>query len=308
MDPDDRFLAVAALQAALLGALAGLAAEVTLFVPMDTTHSGPAAVAAAWLVRLLFVLVGGALLVALALPGAADRARDAADRSRWIELASTAAVAVLHVGLAAAFLLVALAMAIGGSTLLSGVAALCAVGVLVLGVVRLTGRRPLGDRETPFTTGRVAVLVVTFAVVFVGAPALAGSADEVVHYGVEAPEAGFTAEYEAVDDDRGVLTVTHAGGEPVDPASLAVAYRGVDGASHDAVDADQYEPGRWAGETTGPPIDGSSASVVEGDSVRVAVRSDCHVHVLYREGRDLAILETFECPDHEANTPATPAS
>lgn len=308
MNPDDRFLAFAAVQAAILGAVAGAAAQMTVFVPIDTAYSSQAAVAATWLVRLLVVLVGGALVVALALPGPEDRAGAADGRRRWPRIAATVAVVGLAAVLAAVLLFVALLTAAGGYVFLAGGALFGAIGALTLGAVRLTGRRPLGGRETPFSTGRVAALVVAFVLAFVIVPALAAPADHVVRQGVDVPESDFEFAYEPVDDDWGVLTVTHDGGEPVDPGSLSVGYRGVNESYPDVDDVDQYESGPWAGEASGPPAeDGSNGSVVEGDSVRVAVRSDCQITLLY-SGSRLTSLGGFACPDHEPTTPETPAS
>lgn len=310
MNPDDRFLAFAAVQATLLGAVAGAVAEMTVFVPIDTASSGQAAVAATWLVRLLFVLVGASTVVALVFPGSESGAGGSTvDGGRSTEIATSVGVAVLAVALAGFFAFVALVVAVTGDGFLSLVVGGSAVGVVLLGAVRLTGRRIPGGLATPFSTGRILALVAVFVLAFVLAPGAVGSpGDHVARYGVDVPESDFEFEYEAVDDDWGVATVTHAGGEPADPARLVVAHREVNESYPDVDDVDQYETGSWAGEATGPPVDGgTNVSVVEGDSVRVAVRSDCRISLLYRGSR-LTTLDWFTCPDHEPIEPVTPAS
>lgn len=310
MNPDDRFLAFAAVQAVLLGAGAGAVAETTVFVPIDTAYSGPAAVAATWLVRLLLVLVGAATVIALVFPRSeAGAGGSTVDGARSPGLATTVAVAVLAAALAGLFAFVALVAALAGNGFLSLISGGCAVGVLLSGAVRLSGRRLPVGLATPFSTGRVLALVAVFVVAFVFAPGAVGSPeDHIVRYGVDVPESDFEFEYEAVDDDWGVVAVTHAGGEPANPERLVVGHREVNESYPDVDGVDQYGSGPWAGEATGPPADGgSNVSVVEGDSVRVAVRSDCRIDLLY-SGSRLTSLGGFACPDRESTSPETPAS
>lgn len=330
---DDRFLAFAAVQMAALGALAGVVAEMTLFVPMTTEHSGPAAIAAAWLVRLLLAGVALGALVANVLPesgtarestddgGATDDGAYAGDGEstrdgepggqggRWVDLASTVAAAIIVVALACFFLFVAFVSVIAGTGVLSLIALACALGILVVGGLRWSGYRLSTGPQTPFSAGGTFALVGIFVAAFLLSPVAVGSpTDHVARYGVDVPESEFAFEYEAVDDEWGVVTITHVGGEPADPESLMVGYGGVNESYPDDADVDQDASGQWGGQVTGPPVDdGSSGTVVERDTVQVAVPSDCRVHVLHH-GSQLTVLGSFTCPDYEPITPQTPAS
>lgn len=89
---------------------------------------------------------------------------------------------------------------------------------------------------------------------------------------VSVPQTAFEVNYTATEDDRAVVTVTHAGGEAVPVERLALIGDGFANASS----ADQTAPGPWQGS-----VSGEDRTVVEGDAVSLGVESDCTVRVVY---------------------------
>ncbi|MFB6151241.1 MAG: hypothetical protein ABEJ40_05490 [Haloarculaceae archaeon] len=90
--------------------------------------------------------------------------------------------------------------------------------------------------------------------------------------GSPAPEVNFGFEYETTSADRGIVTVTHHGGDTVPASELYV--RGTGFADVDG--ADQTEPGPWRGTTWG---DGEK--VASGDRVEVGATSDYELSLVW---------------------------
>lgn len=88
---------------------------------------------------------------------------------------------------------------------------------------------------------------------------------------VRAPVVNFEANY-AETAGGGVVTITHAGGQPAPSDTLTVDGEGfadVDGVDH-------MQAGPWNGTASG--VDGA---VIEGDSVTVGVDADCEIRIVY---------------------------
>lgn len=102
------------------------------------------------------------------------------------------------------------------------------------------------------------------------------------------PQASFAFEYEETGDDRGLLTITHDGGDAIPSEELFV--RGIGFA--DVAGADQTSAGPWGGTT-------SDGAVAAGDAVVVGVASDYEIRLVWQsaDGNGSAALVEDEGPD-----------
>lgn len=105
-----------------------------------------------------------------------------------------------------------------------------------------------------------------------------------------APQVSWAAEYEETGDGRGVLTLTHEGGDNVPREALFV--RGSGFADVDGVD--QTSAGQWQGSASSDDSD-----VRAGDAVAVGVTSDYEIRLVWEatEGGRSATLFSDEGPD-----------
>lgn len=175
--------------------------------------------------------------------------------------------------------------------------------VLTAGVVAflggaLTARRGAAN-AFPGPTGTVLLLtVVLVAGVVVGSVGGFAFDDSFVANAEEIPpHTEWEADYRWADEAAGIMSVTHAGGDPVPADQLKI------GSYHPraAEEAMQNRSGPWAGEATG----GSPGErlVTEGDKVTVGVQSDCFVRVYY-EGTPSELMAVFSCAEvREESTP-----
>ncbi|WP_435195742.1 hypothetical protein [Natronomonas sp. EA1] len=135
------------------------------------------------------------------------------------------------------------------------------------------------------------VVTVALAGLVLGVAVSGAASGLVVEQSLSGAQVAFDYEYEAVDDERGLLTVTHDGGDTV-PAR----YVHLEGDITPVANATQTEDGRWQGDTStvswrdGPVI-------AEGDSVRVGVPADCTVRVVYRREGVASTIALVECAD-----------
>lgn len=104
--------------------------------------------------------------------------------------------------------------------------------------------------------------------------------------------AAFTHSYEAVDDERGRLTITHDRGDSISPDRLALRGSGF----ADVPDVDHTDPGAWNGDASTPSSDGD-AYVLAGDSVTVGVERDCSIRLVYTlpTGNPVEELDRYDC-------------
>ena len=155
--------------------------------------------------------------------------------------------------------------------------------------VRL-GRKTAAD-VFPGPTGTV--LLLTVALVTGAAVAVPGGhafGDQFTTTAQEMPpHTEFEASYQPGDGDPGILTITHAGGDPIPASQLRVDVEEVRPEEGAAM---QNGSGLWAGEATGGGPD--ERLVVEGDEVTIGVYGDCSGGV-YHESDPFKKLATFDC-------------
>lgn len=104
------------------------------------------------------------------------------------------------------------------------------------------------------------------------------------------PDLSVEASYTPVEGDqnRGVLTLRHSGGETVQPERLTVEGEGF----ADVEGADQTEPGRWRGETS----HGDAESMVgPGDVTTIGVQTDCRVILSDHYRGTSTVFRSYEC-------------
>lgn len=131
-------------------------------------------------------------------------------------------------------------------------------------------------------------LLVLFLAAYSLAPVVAlGATDGLAEQRGLSVQVAFDYSFEPTDDRRGVLTVTHDGGERVPVETLTVVGEGIT----DVPGAQQTTPGRWQGETTG---DAGNEWVAANDSVTVGVAADCVVRVVYR---DAVTVGKYDCSE-----------
>jgi hypothetical protein len=147
-----------------------------------------------------------------------------------------------------------------------------------------------GDVETT-TDGRTVVAsttVETSAVTSI--PAIVPEASATEAEPEPSPVASFSFEYAETTDGRGVLRVSHDGGDTIPDGTLYLRGSGF----ADVPDVDQTEAGTWQGTTSG-----DDDAVVSGDFVEVGVRSDYELAVVYEspDGQRSATLQEDAGPD-----------
>lgn len=167
----------------------------------------------------------------------------------------------------------------------------------VLVPVGVAGYLAVTDRDDSSTSGRAFVaggLLLVFVAGGLAGSFLAGPAGALIErQGVGSPQASFAYDYAERGDGRGVLTVTHDGGDTVRADRLFVEGPGIT----DVPDADQTEAGPWRGETSEATVGGGQPAVAPGDSVRVGVADDCVVRIVYRTEWSAATVGKYACPD-----------
>lgn len=214
-----------------VGALAGVLAQMTVFVPLDRAASTVEARLGATLVVVLGLAAGLALLAALTIvPLYAALSDRAGGRIvRWVTCGSLAVVVCLGVGF---------------------------VGI------------------QPVATGFADAHVDTYG-------------------GYGGPHADFEVSVDWVGDDRGVVTFTHAGGDPLHAEHVYVRGEGF----AEADGADHVGPGVWQGTVSGERPRRGGPAVVDGDSVSVGVKGNCTVVIAYEGDGRRGTMAGYECPE-----------
>lgn len=283
MTTTSRFGLYAAIQTAVVAVLAGIAARLTLFSPFGYSHdylepavSDLAALASVHVVRVLLVVVAALFVV---LPVAvAWYLIERGDRSP-LEYVVGAVVAVGAIP------------ALFGGVAFFGWAGhnpgrLVVASGFLFGLVVAYG---LFFGSTGWHRGAGSslglllnnVLVVTFVAAFLLGVLLAPAAQGlIVEHDLSSPAVSFEFAYRATGDDRGVLTITHDGGDAI--AADRVTLRGEGFAAVAGVD--RSRPGPWAGDTTELSGGRAESVIKEGDAVTVGVAEGCTVYVVYEIG------------------------
>lgn len=242
-------------------------------------ESGPAAVLAVALAVAFFPVVT-LLVVALPFGVGAHQVRagryDGGSLLAWL----VAALAVLPGALLAWMHADTVGLAVAGL-----------VALVALAVALARDDDPLvAVRSSPAQFAHVGLAVLLVAGLYAGAVAGNEVERDLVESGrisIDVPQAAFDVTYTTTDDGRGVVTITHAGGESVPAAELDV--RGMRFVEVEGVD--QTHVGPWQGETSGP-----DGQIVEGDSVTVGVEGDCRVRLVY-VGAEEQTLSDVTCED-----------
>jgi hypothetical protein len=291
-DRDRRFLAFALPLTALVGLLAGVLSQVTVYsLPLfGNDHLQPAGsdLAALLALRVIDVVLLLAPLVYLLVPALVVLGAPDGDDRRHLVAAAAALLAVPVLGVA---FQVFAAPHLRDTAITLGVALVLLAGLL--------GLRPLRERVDGSLPASAAPLGILFTVLllvsaFAGGFAGARVADDLsTASSVFPPQAAFDFEYESADDGPGVLTIRHDGGADIPVGDLSLrpepndSFVAVAGANQTAV-------GRWAGRTTSA-ADGPV--VAPGDAVAVGLAADCEaVRVVWDDGNVAATLGYYECP------------
>lgn len=294
MRATSRFAVYAAIQTAVVAVLAGIAAPLTLFTPfgMGHYHLAPAAsdLAAQLTVTVLQVLVVVMAALFVLVP------------------ISIAGYLSEHGEYPSQHYIVGAGVSMGGLAVLLGMIPYGGVGRLdrrglmvlaaaVLGLAvaySIVIAWPAANRG-----GRPAlalllnhVFVGTFVIGFLFAPVAAPPTQGLVEeHSLSPPQTAFDHAYTPTDDDQGVLTITHDGGDhiPVDRVWIhGEGFAAVEG-------ADQTQAGRWQGETTARSDGQAGVVVEEGDSVGVGVTDGCVIRVVYMVEGSEATLGKYTC-------------
>lgn len=281
MDATDRFLAFAGAQTMLVALIAGTVGGLVLFSPIGLGHSylstqtsgSGARLAHQVLQSVPIVVLALYVLIPIAIAGYLLRYTD---RHPLVPIAG----AVLAVfGLPAIVILPGVAGLDGHAHLWSGLV----VALILLGGAVLSIRVGVPDAMY----ANVALLFLFAVGLFVGLAMFSVPPDGLVERVGASPQAAFAYEYEPADGGRGILTVTHDGGDRLRAEFLSIQ-------SDQLVDvpgAEQTASGPWPGETSGPTWrDGPVVAV--NDSVTVGVERDCVVRVIYR---DAVTLGKYTC-------------
>lgn len=228
------------------------------------------------------------------------------DDHRWALIyaaALTVAVGALAGVLARMTLLVP--MAWSASTVEARIAEVL-VGISILGVTAATiaaftvvpmygtSSDRIGSGEVPWLVFLVLGAVVLFGLGFVGVQPFAGGfadATTEARAGWGGPAAEFTATERTTGDGERILTITHAGGEPV--LAAAVTLRGEGFVAVEGVD--QVEPGQWRGTVSGERPRRGGRAIVEGDAVEVGVDDDCEIALRYEHDDYDVTKFYYEC-------------
>lgn len=164
--------------------------------------------------------------------------------------------------------------------------------LFVLAPLAIVGGAALTDHELGLagTSYTVGALLPVFLVGVVAGSFLAAPADPLVEQrSIGAPHAAFAVDYAERGDGRGILTVTHDGGELLQIGRLNIEGDGI----ADIPGADQTESGTWRGEATAE-WNGEPA-VQPGDAVTVGVKGECVVRVVYRTEWSSVTLTKHTC-------------
>lgn len=114
---------------------------------------------------------------------------------------------------------------------------------------------------------------------------MAGTAVESTQ--VRAPEMAFNVHYTAVDEERGIVTFAHEGGDVVTASRLTLNGTGFANVS----EVDQTNPGPWTGTVSG------DGQVVAGDFATVGVEPDCTIRIVYTDAGVRHTLAVAHCSD-----------
>lgn len=149
--------------------------------------------------------------------------------------------------------------------------------------------RELGMAGTPYAVG---ALLPVFLVGVVAGSFLAAPAGALVEQrSGGAPQVAFVADYAEWVDGRGILTVTHDGGDLLRTERLYVEGGGIT----DIPGANQTEPGPRRGKATVEWKDNSAVN--QGDAVAVGVEGECMVRIVYRTEWSSITLSKHTCLD-----------
>lgn len=282
-------LGYAGVVAVAVGALAGVLANATVFVPLDRAASTIEARLAALLVVGVIVAVG-MLYVAVPVGIGAVRARE---DGNWRRHGAVATAAIFGPPL---FVFGSLYLA---AWLRIDMWPLVFLAVALLVVTALVGVGSLGKLPSPdfaewplWPLGLHIAVVVVFAVGFVAVQPLAVGFVEThtdTYGGFGGPHAVFAVEERATDDGT-VVAFTHDGGDPLVAENIEV--RG-DGFA-DVAGVDHTGPGVWNGEVSGQRPRRGGEAVVYGDTVTVGVEADCEILLVY-DGEDPHAISHHTC-------------
>lgn len=164
------------------------------------------------------------------------------------------------------------------------------VPVVAWGVLTALGRDVPGTSGTALTALALLLVFTTGAVT--GALAAGGLSETVRETRSGSPQVAFAFDYEPTDDGRGVLTITHDGGDAVVADLLVLQSEEI----ADVPGANQTRDGTWQGATSDVDWRGEPV-VAQGDAVAVGVERDCVVRVVYA---DRATLGKYVCPGAES--------
>lgn len=283
-DPDHRFAVVAAagtfVVAVLLGLLGGVS-QLGDHYSLAFSASGPGAVVSYWLVTAGISLLGALTVV---LSGFAVARSKGSNRKRELTLLGAALVVGFPVLLLFAVSVFNLSNAPGGRYTTP---VLLVLLLPSLAVGAWLGRRH--DDALPWVPGLhtllAAALLTGLAVGGFAAPPVESAIIETG--GSHAPQVTFDAEYDPAGNGTGVLTVTHAGGDAIQPDRLAIH---TDDAA-EVPDAVQTSSGPWRGEVS------DGGAVRRGDAVTIGVESDCTVRIVFVQGDRTGTLQKFDCAE-----------
>lgn len=279
-----RFRAFVLAQVVAVGVLVGFWIATLRFewgyTVFDPARSGPGAI---WTARVLRVALLVAPLAALAGPRALGVLQGSDSRRSLLDpwlvglVVVGILVAAVHLVVPLVFVMFLWPLAIGAALLLLG------------GLRWFASDRWRPTHEEVFRGVALLGLLVTVTVVG-GVVGAQPHPDLTVEAGM-APVASFESSYEAVDADRGRLTITHDGGDALRRDRLSLVGTGFANVS----DVDQTEAGPWRGDASGSV--GEAHAVTYEDAVTVGVDSDCSVSVTYtgRTNNTVALSEAYGC-------------
>ena len=257
----------------VVGALGGVVAAMTVFVPLEWSTSLIEARLGATVVKALWVALG-LLYLAGPLVLAAGVARE--DDRRGAH-GLVAAGAVLGLPLVVVSFTHVNRVGQQGSRTVLAFALLLAGGVGAVGAVVAVGRWLL--RETTVgVSGVPLALVAVCLLAFVAVlPVAAGVADDLTTE-YRQGWAQLDVEERTTADGTRVVVFTHDGGDSLPATRTRVAGEGF--AEPEDADVDQTAPGVWQGEASGELPRREGEYIVEGDTVVVAVGTECDLRLL----------------------------
>ena len=257
----------------VVGALGGVVAAMTVFVPLEWSTSLIEARLGATVVKALWVALG-LLYLAGPLVLAAGVARED-DRRGAHGLVAAGAV----LGLPLVFVSFTHVNRVGqqGSRTVLAFALLLAGGVGAVGAVVAVGRWLL--RETTVgVSGVPLALVAVCLLAFVAVlPVAAGVADDLTTE-YRQGWAQLDVEERTTADGTRVVVFTHDDGDSLPATRTRVVGEGF--AEAEDADVDQTAPGVWQGEASGELPRREGEYIVEGDTVVVAVGTECDLRLL----------------------------